>query len=290
VTEIKIYVVIVNYFSSTMIAELLDTLGPQESAGVAVVDNSENCDEFENLKRITANYDVTPIQMSRNVGFGAAVNVGVRRLNPDEEGCVWILNPDTIVSRTAAVQLSRSISDGEADMASPVIVTGDGDDVWFGGGRFDSRLGRTSHWKSRPTALMTCNFLTAAAVMISVAAWNRLGGFREDLFMYWEDADLCLRANELGLRMVVDPSISIWHAVGATTSSEGKSALYYYYMQRNRMLVLRDRYGRQRLFAIGIAVETLLILSRAVREPVGRIEKSGAALRGIKDGIRATWR
>jgi GT2 family glycosyltransferase len=173
---------------------------------------------------------------------------------------------------------------------SPVIVTGDGDEIWFGGGHFDLRRGRTSHWDFRPSSLVDCDFLTAAAVMVSVSAWRKLGGFREDLFMYWEDADLCLRARALGIRMAVDPSIPIWHAVGATTSSEGKSALYYYYMERNRMLVLCDTYGRKYLLSVGIMLETLRVLSRAIREPVGRIRKSNAAVRGIRDGIRGVFR
>ncbi|MFE7416418.1 glycosyltransferase family 2 protein [Rhodococcus sp. NPDC057529] len=277
---------IVNYFSHGMVARLLESLDCSTFGDAVVVDNSVDSGEFRNLMRVVEGNGIRAVAMPSNVGFGAAVNAGVDLLNPDADGRIWILNPDTIATSDVAVRLARALDEYGADMASPVICTGVDDEIWFGGGDIDIRRGRTSHWSYRPELVVECDFLTAAAVMISVSAWWRLGGFRADLFMYWEDADLCLRAGELGMRMVVDPAAMIWHEVGATTSTRGKSALYYYYMERNRMVVLADSSGVCCLWSRSALFEAFRILVRAGREPVGRTEKVVSAVRGIASGAR----
>lgn len=46
--------------------------------------------------------------------------------------------------------------------------------------------------------------------------WERLGGFREQFFMYGEEADLCLRARDFGVRPMVTSAATIIHYGGAS--------------------------------------------------------------------------
>jgi len=46
--------------------------------------------------------------------------------------------------------------------------------------------------------------------------WNRLGGFNTEFFMYGEEADLCLRARQLGARPAISGDATIVHYGGAS--------------------------------------------------------------------------
>lgn len=46
--------------------------------------------------------------------------------------------------------------------------------------------------------------------------WERLRGFREQFFMYGEEADLCLRARDFGVRPMVSSAATIIHYGGAS--------------------------------------------------------------------------
>ncbi|MGX6508886.1 glycosyltransferase family 2 protein [Rhodococcus sp. SJ-2] len=281
-----INIVIVNYFSTEFISSLLEDIDVPSYAGVILVDNSADLNEWIALADLAKRVGAKCLRMEENLGFGVGVNRGVAELAPDPDTCVWILNPDTRVRSETAMDLAGALDRFGADIASPLIVTGSSDRVWFGGGDLDLKRGRTAHWSGVPTGVTECGFITGAAMMVRASAWDRLGGFREDLFMYWEDADLCIRARELGMKMIIDPQVRIWHAVGATTADSGKSALYYFYMQRNRLIVLASTYGVRDLFGWGAVMEACRITFRAVREGESRIEKIEASTRGCIVGMR----
>ncbi|MGX7732622.1 glycosyltransferase family 2 protein [Rhodococcus sp. 2H158] len=277
---------VVNYYSSGLLTQLLESLDLTPLTALMIVDNSDDMCEWSRIKSAASRFGVDCIQMSSNLGFGAGVNRGVKALDPSDESYIWILNPDTVVRPDTAVALMTALSDSGADIASPLIVTDPSERVWYGGGNFDSRRGRTCHWSDAPEVITECTFVTGAAMMIRGLAWRRLGGFREDLFMYWEDAELCIRAHQRGMKMVIVPSVEIWHAVGGTANDSGKSALYYFYMQRNRILILGEYFGLRGLVGVLAILEALRIGVRPFREESQRVRKFTASARGIVHGLR----
>ena len=63
------------------------------------------------------------------------------------------------------------------------------------------------------------SFVTGAAMMMHISTFELIGGFREDLFLYWEDVDLSLRAGRAGVRMELVPDARVWHAEGGSAES-----------------------------------------------------------------------
>jgi GT2 family glycosyltransferase/SAM-dependent methyltransferase len=62
---------------------------------------------------------------------------------------------------------------------------------------------------------------SAAALMVKADLWRVLGGFDERyLPMYYEDADLCFKAREQGLRVLYEPEAHIVHHEGATAGND----------------------------------------------------------------------
>ncbi|OZD58426.1 hypothetical protein CH263_24515 [Rhodococcus sp. 06-1059B-a] len=278
---------IVNYFSSEMISDLFASLDVLSFDGICVVDNSCDVDEVGRLISVCRNVSALTVRTASNVGFGAAVNLGASQFQMSSSDYLWILNPDTIPDAKCARSLLETMRLERADFGSPVIVTGSGrDSVWFSGGFFDIRRGRTEHFVDAVSEVRVCNFLTGAALMVSAQAWKDLSGFREDLFMYWEDADLSIRASKLGCKMIVDPGAEVWHAVGATSSTSGRSSLFHYYMQRNRLIVLREQFGAAYCWHPMRLLESLRMTVRALRESSGRRGKVRASIMGAAAGLQ----
>ncbi len=284
----RVHLIIVNYFSSEMVEQLLSAIDPAYFGSICVVDNSVNATEAFNLKSCCNGKPVSIVTAPDNIGFGAAVNLGANSLVMDSSDVLWILNPDTLPAVDCAENLLRTMVAEQASFASPVITTGvGGAEIWFSGGVIDSKKGRTEHSHSPVEDVVCCNFLTGAALMVCVSAWRQLNGFREDLFMYWEDADLSIRAAKAGFKLIVDPGSTVWHAVGATSSQEGRSSLFYYYMQRNRLIVLREEFGLIYCLHPYRMRESLIMSLRVVREPNGGFAKFGASIRGFAAGLFA---
>jgi hypothetical protein len=289
-TDRPIYVLCVAYESSRHLPALLGSLAAEPVHRVLVWDNSVRPAERASLRAAAAvRPDTEVLGCGQNLGFGKAVNRLVEHVPATSLARLWILNPDTVV-RTGTV---RSLADaldrcGPRTLVSPVIRKGAAEEsVWFAGGTLDTRRGRTAHDTDvGAEGLRPCTFLTGAALMVDAAAWRALGGFREDLFLYWEDADLCRRALNAGYGLYVVNDTDVWHAVGGSGGASGRSADYYYYMNRNRLVLAADWGSRWRWLAGSGLPETLRLALRAGRENDGRRRKVAASFRGVGDGIR----
>lgn len=83
-------------------------------------------------------------------------------------------------------------------------------------------------------------WVSGACFMMSTQLWQRLGGFDEDYFLYWEDVDLSRRVVQLGGSVRADATLTAIHDEGTThrleSESRAKSPIYYFYNCRNRLL------------------------------------------------------
>ncbi|MBP2437066.1 glycosyltransferase family 2 protein [Microbacterium amylolyticum] len=291
----KVQAVVVNYQSSDYVRACLNSLALAGIDRVSVVDNYSTAHERLAIEEVIRQSPIeaafTPLE--ENIGFGAGVNRGFAALGSTPEDLVWIVNPDAEVNSDALSSLAGRIVDGDADIVSPLILTGSRAQpvVWFGGGSIIESEGRTKHVHFGErldglTGLTPADFLTGAAPMMRSRVFDQMGGFREDLFLYWEDADFSRRAAAAGLRLAVDLDAHIWHAVGGSGDRSGKSAVYYYHMQRNRMLVAAPWTSRWNLLLGRGLKETLKLSLRPLKEPQARLVKLKSGFRGLRDGFR----
>jgi N-acetylglucosaminyl-diphospho-decaprenol L-rhamnosyltransferase len=291
--------IIINYNSADFVRKCVASLASQPIDRFLVLDNSSTINQREILNAVVAADSRVAISYEEsNLGFGAGVNRAVEMASARPEDILWILNPDIEVL-AGAVSEMRAALDSGGDIVSPLIYNGhsrDPDALWFAGGSVDLSSGEVRHWttvrtpRSEGEIAFETEFVTGAAPMLKASTWIALGGFRPDLFMYWEDVDWSVRAKEAGLRMVVAPRARTVHTVGASSGfGDEKSELYYYYMQRNRLIVSGNHgVPLVRLLAGSGKRETLRLLLRpAIRERRGRVKKTIASVSGIVAGFRS---
>ncbi|MEI6798762.1 MAG: glycosyltransferase family 2 protein [Pseudomonadota bacterium] len=172
--------------------------------------------------------DIRLISLNQNTGFSYANNVGVAAARGRT---VAIINPDVFPRDRAAVDRLRELGQSSPgnDILGGKLYYADGS-VMHEGMYFDkdqklSALCGVPVWtvehfrkgfpdSSVPVA-REVPALTGALLVLEKDLYQRLNGFSTDyIFGHYEDADLCLRVNQAGGRVILDPALSYWHYEG----------------------------------------------------------------------------
>ncbi|WP_193750599.1 glycosyltransferase family 2 protein [Curtobacterium citreum] len=290
-------VVIVNYHSVDYVRRCVADFDSSWCRRLIIVDNSTAASETTALQELALGVPFIIITEPENVGFGTAANHGIdRALAEDPETPVWLLNPDTEPAPGAPSALLRRLERGSDDILSPTVITGHAGDrrIWFAGGTADRSTGNVTHANylepyrdDSEDGFAPTTFMCGAAPVFTPDAWKALGGFREDLFLYWEDAEISLRAQDLGLRMTIAADAVVWHAVGGTGEGSGQSRNFYYYSARNRVSIMVERHGLRVLLRPRSLVQLLKFSLRPVRRETHEpLIKMLLTVRGYGTGIR----
>ncbi len=231
-------VVVVNYASSHLVAANLPASTTDDQV-VVVVDSWSDEAERASMVELAAEHGWILEVPAVNTGFGAGMNIGVRRALLEGATSVVLLNPD---ARVEPEGLRRLIDQVEADptlLLAPRIVRPDGR-PWQST-VMDLRLddGTVGSSRRRASGARVMEWVSGAVMVMSAELWRRVEGFDDDYFLYWEDIDLCRRVHDAGGRVGVDESVTAVHDEGGTHSDGGaraKSEAFYYYNIRNRGL------------------------------------------------------
>ncbi len=181
------------------------------------------------------------IHLPSNPGFGAAVNRGVAAMS-SRVTHVLVSNTDVRTSRAAVMELwDRARLSGAAILA-PTIVDVDGIVEWDGGSIDFVRL-KVVHERMgcRPRTdayVSPTMFITGAHFIMSMEAYARVGGVREDFFLYGEDADFSLRFRRAGLSAGVYSGVRATHARSASVGRSSPTQLYL--MTRNNIRLFAE--------------------------------------------------
>lgn len=152
----------------------------------------------------------------RNEGYGRANNIGVRAAG--RAGRVLILNPD-VVLRPGAVDalLAAAQAYPEAALLAPRLVEPDGRLFYQPRSLLAPYLTNPSGRRALPEGDACAPFLSGACLMIARDFFLEMGGFDENIFLFYEDDDFCRRVAETGRALV--------HVHGAVAShGRGRSS------------------------------------------------------------------
>ncbi|WP_349899813.1 glycosyltransferase [Parafrigoribacterium soli] len=291
-------IVVVNYGSSALLQQNLVALSRSvPEATVVVVDNFSDAAERERVVALAERESWSTELPHWNTGFGAGMNLGVKRARRDGARTFLLLNPDASITRDNLATLLRASDAQPFTMVSPKIVRPDGS-TWFEGADLyldDGRIRSTARRAANPGRPRE-PWLSGACLLVTEELWDRVGGFDESYFLYWEDVDLSHRVLAAGgaLRVCAD-AIAV-HAEGGTQGAghEGsggpKSATYYRYNIRNRMIFAArhlddDGVRAWRRSALPHAQGVLLQGGR--RQIVHSLRPVMAAIAGLRAGTAA---
>ena len=288
--------VVVNYGSSALLPR---TLAPVSAAvpeaGIVVVDNFSTDGELAALRSLAAAHGWEVVASDENLGFGAGMNAGVARARELGARRFLLLNPDATIDRASVEALAARSAAEPMTLLSPVVRRSDGSPWSLGADVYlkDGRIRSAARRGTVPGERMP--WLSGACLLVSDELWDAVGGFAGEYFLYWEDVDLSVRVARAGGALAVVAEATAVHDEGGTQGTDGshsgsrKSATYYYYNIRNRLLFAArnlppDTVRAWRRSTVPVAWEVLLQGGR--RQFLTSTEAVRAGWRGARDGLR----
>lgn len=289
-------VVVVNYGSTDLLRRNLAPVSrATDGLVVVVVDNWSGAAERARVSELAAAEGWHLVAPAGNEGFGTGVNLGVSRAREAGARHHVLLNPDAVADAGALAALHRASSSDPMTMSAPTVLRPDGS-VWSAGSDLYLDDGRIRSRRRRLPGARVEEWLSGACLVLSDELWQRCGGFDDDYFLYWEDVDLSRRVVSAGGALRLLDDVTVVHAEGGTQTAGGadrsgqaKSAGYYRYNIRNRLLFAAKHLGdddlrRWRRLTPRIAWEVLLQGGRRqfVRSPGTLL----VGLRAVLEGRR----
>ena len=231
---------IVTYNNISTIAKTLETLfGETKDIDfkLYVLDNgsSDGTPEF-----IEKNYpDVTVIRSEKNVGFGAGHNIIINQVESKYHA---VINPDIVLTQNVVKKMADYMDENsDIGLLSPRICFPDGRDQILGKRNphlkylVASRLrGDEPSKLLREYAMLDCDLskpteienATGCFMFIRTDVLKSIGGFDDGFFMYFEDADLARRINEVS-KCVYYPDAVVNHVWGRDSKRNFKLMLVH---------------------------------------------------------------
>jgi len=241
----KLSVIIVNYksadFLEKCVALVREKINEEFLEEIIIVNNDQKekieLDLQDNLKIINN---------AKNVGFGAGNNVGAKLAKGD---IVLFLNPDTeIISTEIEKVIALFNQDNKIDIVGSQLRLNNNEvQPWSAGHEISlinlikNNLGLVKSqkiWKAEEEKMV--DWVAGTALFIRKDIFEKVGGFDEKFFMYFEDMDLCKRVRETGKNILYNPNFKVRHIGGKSYQEKGfqkrdyyKAQEYYFKKHRN---------------------------------------------------------
>jgi GT2 family glycosyltransferase len=203
--------IVVTHDSAAKIGACLEAL---LAAGVTplVVDNASSDDTL----RIAREKGVRAIASPRNEGYGRGNNIGAAAVVTPY---LMICNPDvTVEPEAVATLLAAAAAFPEAGVWAPLLIEPDGR-------RFvqPRSLLAPAHLNAARTVLppdgpASIPFVSGACFLMRTDLFRRIGGFDPDIFLFYEDDDLCRRLMDRGAAPLMEPRAIVRHQRGGSSA------------------------------------------------------------------------
>jgi GT2 family glycosyltransferase len=239
-----------------------------------------------------ANEQLLLIRNERNYGFAEGNNIGIRfALDVIKPDYILLLNSDTIVDPDFLLELVRI---GESDERigavgpkvsyyydpSKINSAGAKMDYWSGLS-MNVGIGETDNGQFSDVREVDC--VQGCAILIKVSAFHDIGLLDPDFFLLLEEIEWCLRARRAGYKILFVPTAQIYHKEGFAAS---RQCNYYYYRNRNRILLLKKHQTSLRKAIYGLSITLRTLAGSIILSIEGAPNLAICGLNGYFNGLR----
>lgn len=235
----KVTIVLVNYNDSRYMEEFFDSIHQQnyENIDVVLVDNASEDNSLIWLKNNEPK--ATIIALDENVGFGQGCNIGAKWAIDNGAEYILLLNIDTVLKPDLVSKLVEAADSTTVTTALTYCGARDAQEVWYSGGEIDYETANTFQkmYKTDIAEVKEVDFISGCCMMIHRDIFAKVGYFKKEYYLYYEDTDFCVRLRQHNVKMKYISSTSLWHKVGGSSVGENEtSCSTQYYVTRNRLL------------------------------------------------------
>lgn len=214
-----IYFLTVNYYSTNLVAQLINSLpnGTNIEYKTVIINNSPEDDSINNLQ----GESVMIIDAGTNLGFGNACNLGIKWIyTQDTQAIIWIINPDAYLPENT-LDINRFFKlHPEISILGTIIHTPTGE-IWFAGGRFIRTTGSilTQDMLTNTDAeYVACDWVSGCSLIINLANFRECPLFDSAYFLYYEDFEFCRRYANEGYLIAITKQFGVLHQPSSITN------------------------------------------------------------------------
>jgi rhamnosyltransferase len=255
---------------------------------IVIVDNGSSDAERGMLRESAGDPKIELVFNGENLGVARALNIGIRRAAALGYSWVLLLDQDSRIAPgmvAALLGIRESFPDRER-----LAVIGSGyDDVT---GRAWATVGPGSPgepWEEVERVI-------TSGSLLSLAAYDAIGPFRDEFFIDYVDEEYCLRAREKGYRIIKSRKLLMSHDIGSPTArtvlgkrkwTTNHSPDRRYYIARNNTVLLREsgEYPAG-LWALKSLSRCLRTCKRIALYEHMKTRKIAGVMQGLWDGMR----
>ena len=216
---------------------------------IVVVDNSPQPSLVASRWR---SLPLSVLHTPENPGYGAAANKGMAEVG-DRVDWVVICNPDVrLFPATMEDLLSERTAFDQAAVLGPCVLTSEGSvypsareipglRIGVGHALF-SQIWPSNPWTARYLGTYgieeprSVGWLSGSFLLVNREVFEKIGGFDEDFFMFFEDVDLGRRIKRAGYRNVYVPRAKVTHSGAHATSTRQKEMVLAHHHSAEKFL------------------------------------------------------
>lgn len=239
--------IILNYNTSLQTLNCVKSIidhAPNTSYEIIVVDNNSNKEEWETLNSLLQDYDLNIIKSRINLGFGAGNVLGANFANGD---FLCFLNSDIIFTEDCITPLIEYLNrHNDIGCITPqqynrnnIIVPSFNHDSGITEELFGKELLETlfsSKYPKRKNTIYKKPFsvkqINGCFMIFPKNIFWEVGGFDQNIFLYYEELDICYRLKEKGYKSVVYPNCRFSHLHGESTKKAHSNTVRELYISK----------------------------------------------------------
>lgn len=246
----NICAIVITYFPDECFLECIASICQQVNE-VIIVDNNSSGYCLAMILKISATPRIHIIQNDDNLGIASALNKGIQYAR--DRGYKWglTLDQDTVPEKEMIHNLITAYHDTPFKERIGAI----------GSNYRENNTGREALEKKEygDQSWLEVNEVITSGCLISIPAFNIVGPFREEFFMYYVDHEYCIRLRMSGYKVIIACKICMTHSTG---NCEIKRFLWRnivafnyipqmsYYIVRNGLILVREYIFKETLWAM----------------------------------------
>jgi GT2 family glycosyltransferase len=237
-------IITVNFNQPAVTEDLLHSLlslNTYSNVEIIVMDNGSSIDPVAKWREKYPSIQF--VRSEKNLGFAGGNNLGLGLAKGEY---ILFINNDTEVTENLVANLVTSLDENpNVGIISPKILYHRSDMIQYAGytplkyitaknkciGQFETDKGQ------HDSSIGKTGYAHGAAMMVRRQAIEKAGMMAENFFLYYEELDWCERIRKKGYEIWVNPHAVIYHKESISVGKQ--SPLKEYYMNRNRILIVR---------------------------------------------------
>lgn len=236
----RVFAAILNWNGFPLTVRCAESLLRSEGVHVSlvVVDNASPDGSGERLRELLGPERI--IQTGVNRGYAGGMNAALKRwLECSDAEFGLLLTQDVVLQPDTVLRLLEAGTEhARIGIVGPVVYYHeDPDHGATAGGYLDTRRAIAGPRTTIPDTAHDVEWLDGGCLLLRREMVEKIGGFDERYFMYFEENDFCQRVRRADWRVRVAPEAQVWHDTAPLPGAH-----YYYYMSRNSFLFWRENF------------------------------------------------